>query len=96
MKVLVQVWEKLTGGESTSISKNREQLEETIKGVAPQKDPDDAEDILNYYEAVVPDGDPREVEIPDGSVFAEMVQSRTVFLLPDEMGVIWDSVPSPE
>lgn len=94
MKVLVQEWDNVAGGQATSISKDREQLDETIKRVAPQKNPHDEGDILNYKEATVPDGDATEVEIPDDSVFAEMVGSRTVFLHSDEMDVLWASSSS--
>jgi hypothetical protein len=79
----------------TSLSKNQEQLGATIKELAPKKDPHDEENILNYDEAVVPDGNAWEIKIPDDSAFAEMVNFRTVFLDNDEMDIL-DCFPSAE
>jgi hypothetical protein len=91
MKVLVQYWRPLEGGELVSISKSREQIEASIQDLAPKPDPDWEEDILNYDKAAEPNGEPEELEIPDDSPFARMVQGGTVFLREDELELIWDN-----
>lgn len=91
MKILRQDWRILEGGQITSISKDQEQLNATIEELAPKKDPEEEDEILNWEKAAEPDGSAQEIEIPGDSVFAEMVKNGTVFLHDDEMGLIWDN-----
>ena len=91
MKILRQDWSILQGGQITSISKDRTQLDSTIEELAPKKDPEDEDEILNYEKAAEPEGSAEELEIPDDSIFAEMVKNSTVFLHDDEMDLIWES-----
>ena len=77
MKVLLQEWAIPGGG--TSISRNRAEIRTAYKRVK-RKIP-----WAKY------NGGPTEINIPDDSVFAEMVATRgTVFLSRDETETAWD------
>ena len=91
MKILRQDWSILQGGQITSISKDRAQLDATIEELSPKQDPEDESEILNYEKAAEPDGNAEELEIPDDSVFADMVRDNTVFLHDDEMDLMWEN-----
>ncbi len=88
MKVLWQIWTSSDGAELESISRDEEQLQKTIQELSPQDDSEN-EEILE----AIPKCAPQEIDIPDDSIFAEMVESRTVFLHPDEMDIIWNNLP---
>ncbi|HUD03159.1 MAG TPA: hypothetical protein VMR46_04095 [Candidatus Paceibacterota bacterium] len=90
MKVLVQYWTPLTGGELVSISKNQEQIQTSILELKLKPDPDWKDSFLNYDDAAEPDGKPTEIEIPDNSPFCDMVEHGTVFLNDDEMSLVWN------
>ncbi|MFI5260459.1 MAG: hypothetical protein ACHQU0_01520 [Candidatus Paceibacteria bacterium] len=74
MKVLLQEWSTDKGWQ-TSISKDREQLDETIQQ-------------LKTENRAKPEGEVLEVTIPDDHGLAGMVEDETVFLCSDEMDVI--------
>lgn len=95
MKVLVQYWLPLRGGELVSISLSQEQLTKTISELVPKQNPEDKDEILNEDSAANPDGDAEELEIPDSTIerFLDLLNRRTVFLCDDEMGMIWDNLP---
>lgn len=76
MKVLLQEW-TIDGKSETSISKDQTQLNDTIQEIEAESD-----------EGNVKCEELSEVEVPNDHAFAEMVQSRTVFLHDDEMDVI--------
>ena len=78
MKVLQQDWYVPDKGCMTSISKDQTQLDTTF------------EEIKIKEPETELDGQFQEITIPDDSVFAEMVQTRTVFLHDDEMDIIYD------
>lgn len=99
MKVLIQKWENLNGGPTVSVSINRQHLDTTIRDLNPERprkegdeDDDGDGDFLERNEAR-PDEEAQEIEIPDDSTLAAMVQRNTTFLYDDEMDVIWESNP---
>jgi hypothetical protein len=75
MRVLLQDWDLYEKGIAYSISKDKKQLEATKKRIVDKGEGK-------------PNGKPTEVTIPDDHAFAEMVETRTVFLQHDEMDVI--------
>lgn len=83
MKVLAQEWhDRYKDLFPVSISKDQAQLDEAIKSLAKKEDRDEDSTTIPYEEAW-------EVEIPDDSVFAEMVEMRgTVFLHRDEEDIL--------
>lgn len=92
MKVLWQIWTYGQGMELNSISKDAEQLAVTIEEQSsPQADI--AGKVSHHDNNVIPEGEAEEIDIPDNSIFAEMVESRTVFLNENEMDIIWDNLP---
>ncbi|OGG41991.1 hypothetical protein A2837_02175 [Candidatus Kaiserbacteria bacterium RIFCSPHIGHO2_01_FULL_46_22] len=90
MKVLVQDWKTPEGRLRTSISKDQEQLDETVKRLAPRLDSEG--EVQNWDKAVTPEEGSWEIEIPEDSIFVEMVGFRTVFLEPDEMDVLYSAL----
>ena len=93
MKVLKQEWTPGRGGQITSISKDREQLDATIQELAPKPPDSEENEDFNYRQAATPSGKVEEIDIPDDSVFADMVKDRTIFLHDDELDLIWDNLP---
>ena len=86
MKVLMQEWRVPDGGQLISISKDRGQLDATVKEVTAKKSEDEHEEIPEV------DGEHEEIEIPNDSVFVEMVKMHTIFLHDDEMDIIYDAL----
>ncbi len=84
MKVLHQTWGSEFGGpELNSISKDRESYEKAVVYAAnPDKDSKDA--------PIHPTGELVEITIPDDCEYARLVRQRgTMFLLDDEVDIVW-------
>ncbi|HCR52693.1 TPA: hypothetical protein DIV48_03580 [Candidatus Kaiserbacteria bacterium] len=75
MRVLVQQWQIYGKGVVVSLSRDHAQLETTKAAMAGRKEGEPYEKTF-------------EAEIPDDHAFAEMLEGATVFLEPDEMGVL--------